>query len=239
MVSRNIWVRVGLIFTAGVLLAGVAAIIGQRETPVGVSIEAFNELLPRANEPPGWSAAQRPVADTEEMKRAVAELLNFDAGGLVIYTNGDLQISIYAAYWKPGKMSPRLVAGHTPDVCWVLNGWVCQSAGIADLEVANGQRLRVKTRVFVAPVGAPQHVMFCHLVDGFPRDYGQFGEPTWYTFLSKLRGGGLNLREEQLFFRISSNHPFETACKRGQTLMSVVDTPRGGMQKESNPNVCG
>ena len=81
MVSRNIWVRVGLIFTAGVLLAGVAAVVGQRETPAGVSNEAFNELLPIANELPGWSASQRPVAATEEMTRAVAELLNYDAGG--------------------------------------------------------------------------------------------------------------------------------------------------------------
>ena len=210
MVSRNIWVRVGLIFTAGVLLAGVTAVIGQRETPAGVCIEAFNELMPRASELPGWSASQRPVADTEEMTRAVAELLNYDAGGFVTYISGDLQISIYAAYWKPGKMSPRLVASHTPDVCWVGNGWVCQSAGIADLEMSNGQRLRVKTRVFAAPVGAPQHVMFCHVVGGLPRDYGQFGAPAWYAFLSELRWGGLNLREEQLFFRISSNHPFET-----------------------------
>ena len=210
MVSRNIWVRVGLIFTAGVLLAGVAAVIGQRETPTGVSIEVFNELLPKAIELPGWAAAHRPVADTEEMTRAVAELLNYDAGGFVTYTNGDLQISIYAAYWKPGKMSPRLVAGHTPDVCWVGKGWVCQSAGIADPKVANGQRLRVKTRVFADPVGVPQHMMFCHVVGGSPRDYGQFGVPPWYAFLSELRWGGLNLREEQLFFRISSNHPFET-----------------------------
>ena len=66
----------------------MAAVIGQRETPVGISIEAFNELLPRANELPGWSAAQRPVGDTEEMKRAVAELLNYDAGGFVTYING-------------------------------------------------------------------------------------------------------------------------------------------------------
>ena len=210
MVSRNIWARVGLIFTAGVLLAGVAAVVVQRETPAGVSIEAFNELLPRAHELPGWSASQRPVAATEEMKQAVAELLNYDAGGFVTYTNGDREISIYAAYWIPGKMSPRLVATHTPDVCWIGNGWVCQSAGIADLEVANGQRFRVKTRVFAAPVGAPQHLMFCHLVGGLPRDYGQFGRPAWYAFLSELRWGGLNLREEQLFFRISSNHPFET-----------------------------
>ena len=210
MVSRNIWVRVGLIFAAGVLLAGVAVVVGQREAPAGVSIEVFNELLPRAHELPGWSASQRPVAATEEMKQAVAELLNYDAGCFVTYTNGDLEISIYVAYWKPGKMSPRLVATHTPDVCWVGNGWVCQSAGIADLEVANGQRLRVKTRVFAAPVGSPQHVMFCHLVGGLPRDYGKFGVPPWYAFLSELRWGGLNLREEQLFFRISSNHPFET-----------------------------
>ncbi len=210
MVSRNIWVRVGLIFTAGVLLAGVAAVIGQRETADGVSIKAFTELLPRANELPGWSASQRPVADTEEMTRAVAELLNYDAGGFVTYTNGDLQISIYAAYWKPSRMSPRLVASHTPDVCWMGNGWVCQSAAFAELEVANGQALRVKRRVFADPVGVPQHVLFCHLVGGFPRDYGQFGTPPWYAFLSELRWGGLNLREEQLFFRISSNHPFET-----------------------------
>ena len=107
-------------------------------------------------------------------------------------------------------MSPRLVASHTPDVCWVGNGRVCQSAGIADLEVANGQRLRVKTRVFADPVGAPQHVVFCHVVGGLPRDYSKFGEPPWYAFLSELRRGGLNLREEQLFFRISSNHPLET-----------------------------
>jgi hypothetical protein len=210
MVSRNIRVRVSLIIAAGVLFAGVAAVIGQRETPAGVSIDPFTELLPRANELPGWSASQRPVADTEEMKRAVAELLNYDGGGFVTYTNGDLQISIYAAYWKLGKMSPRLVATHTPDGCWIGNGWVCQSAGIADLKVSNQQRLRVKTRVFAAPVGVPQHMMFCHVVGGLPRDYGQFGAPAWYAFLSELRWGGLNLREEQLFFRISSNHPLET-----------------------------
>ena len=208
MVSRNIWVRVGLIFTAGVLLAGVWAVLGQRETTAGVSVEAFNELL--VIELPDWASSQRTVADTEEMTRAVAELLNYDAGGFVTYTNGDREISIYVAYWQLGKMSPRLVASHTPDVCWVGIGWVCQSAGIADLEVANGQKLRVKTRVFAAPVGAPQHLMFCHLVGGLPRDYGQFGRPAWYAFLSELRWGGLNLREEQLFFRISSNHPFET-----------------------------
>lgn len=202
--------RAGIIFVAGVLLAALTAVLCQREMPVGVSIEAFTELLPRANDLPEWFAAQRPVADTEEMKRAVAELLNYDAGGFVTYTKGDLQISIYAAYWKPGKMSPRLVAGHTPDICWIGNGWVCQSAGIADLKVSNQQRLRVKTRVFAATVGVPQHVMFCHVVGGLPRDYGQFGAPAWYAFLSEVRSGGLKLREEQLFFRISSNHPFET-----------------------------
>ena len=209
MVSRNIWVRVGFIFSAGVLLAGLTAVVGQRETSAGVSIEAFNDLLPRANALSGWTALQRPVADTEEMKRAVAELLNYDAGGFVTYTKGDQEISIYAAYWKPGKMSPRLLATHTPDVCWVGKGWVCQSAAFAELKVANEHGLRVKRRVFAAPVGATQHVVFCHLVAGFPRDYGEFGEPPWYAFLSELRWECFNLREEQLFFRISSNQPFE------------------------------
>src|SRR5690606_27133761 len=41
------------------------------------------------------------------------------------YISGPLRLSVYVAYWEPAKMSSRLVAGQTPDVCWVGAGWTC------------------------------------------------------------------------------------------------------------------
>ncbi len=199
-----------LTLAGGVLFAAVAALIGRGGAPTGVGVQAFTALFAAADDFPGWSAKETPIADTEEMKKAVGELLNYDAGNVVVYSKGDLQISIYAAYWKAGKMSPRLVATHTPDVCWVGSGWICRVAGPVDLGIADGRKLPTKHRIFATPAGDVQHVVFCHLVGGNPLDYGRFGDPPWYAALSDLRSVGLQLRQEQLFFRISSNRPLET-----------------------------
>lgn len=210
-IGKRMSVRtLALTLAGGVLFAAVAAVIGQGGTPAGGNVQAFTALFAAPDELPGWSAKEEPIADTEEMKKSVSELLNYDAGRFVVYSKGDLQISIYAAYWKAGKMSPRLVATHTPDVCGVGNGWICRVAGPVDLGIADGRKLPTKHRIFATPAGDLQYLVFCHLVAGSPRDYGRFGEPPWYAFLSELRWGGLQLRQEQLFFRISSNRPLET-----------------------------
>jgi hypothetical protein len=205
MCRLTIWGRLGFNVAAGVLCIGVVLTISQRDVPAGPNIERFKVLFPAADELADWTVVQRSIADTEEMKRAVGELLNYDAGRFVVYTKGDLQISIYAAYWKPGKMSPRLVATHTPDVCWLVSGWVRRTADFAVLQVAEGRSLQLKHRVFDSPTGTPHHVVFGHLVGGRPRDYGGSREPPWYALLSEIRWNGIRLREEQLFYRISSN----------------------------------
>jgi hypothetical protein len=82
------------------------------------------DLVPKQEElPPGWTVEYKPIADTPEMKKAVAELLNYDDAVYAVYSNGTRHLSVYIAYWTPGKMAQRLVAGHTPDVCWVGAGW--------------------------------------------------------------------------------------------------------------------
>jgi hypothetical protein len=107
-----------------VLIVAVAlVVIGATRPRERTFIGTLKELLPQAEDVPGWAVAYYPVAETAEMQNATAELLNYDNAIYAIYTRGEMRVSVYAAYWLPGKMSSRLIAGHTPDVCWVGRGW--------------------------------------------------------------------------------------------------------------------
>lgn len=157
----------------------------------------------------GWSVSWRPVAESEEMKRAVAEQLSFDDATFATYTSGDVQVSIYAAYWTPGKMSHRLVAGHTPDVCWVGGGWNCVSRGIAALNQPNDAKTSVPAEHRIFELGGrTEHVVFAHFVGSRIVSYGTGREPPWYAIVTDLWQRGLAQKEEQLFVRISSNRPY-------------------------------
>ena len=82
-------------------------------------------------------------------------------------------MSVYAAYWGPGKMPVQLVASHTPDRCWVENGWksgaVKHDAGLG----AGGTMPRPgEWRTFLAPDRELLNVQFWHLVSSKTYDYG-------------------------------------------------------------------
>jgi hypothetical protein len=180
---------------------------------------------------PGWVVKDLPIAETEEMKKAVGELLNYDDAVYRNYTQGQTTISVYVAYWKPGKMSPRLIAGHTPDVCWVGNGWSCTARDFAyqvNLEPgANSLELRANSSQLTAPSsqlkpaqagtyeisGNVQHVLFWHLHHGELVGYNTGTQPPWYAGLTDLWHGGFNQRGEQFFIRIASNVPMPEAIK--------------------------
>ncbi len=102
---------------------GLVGYTALRPLPPPTLTQSLASLVPEKI--PGWTVKDQPIAETEEMKKAVDEMLNYDDAVYRIYTQGKTTISVYVAYWKPGKMSPRLIAGHTPDVCWVNNGWKC------------------------------------------------------------------------------------------------------------------
>lgn len=159
------------------------------------------------------NAHDEPIAATEEMKKAVGELLNFNDGIYRIYQLPKARISVYAAWWETGRMSPRLVAAHTPDVCWPVNGWARDQAaegkrGALRSELTASGFAEGETRVFVAN-GKPEYVVFWHKVGDEMLSYGTGYAPPWWAWLDEMWRGGLNLRKEQLFVRISSDQPLE------------------------------
>ncbi len=195
------------IFCAAVLLTalGMQLLAARRVEPARTRT-ALSASLP-ANVP-GWTVTDLPIAETAEIQRAVGELLNFDDALLRSYRRGGKQFDVYAAYWKPGKMSERLVAGHSPDVCWVAAGWtpvsqetpppLRQPSMDAWLPEAG------QYRVFQDRRGVARWVVFWHVAGDRQIDYGQ-GVPPWWTVFSDLARRGFNQRSSQHFIRVSAN----------------------------------
>lgn len=204
---------------AVLLVAAVGLIIYGKGRPLHRTFYGHvADLLPPA--PSGWTKVARPIADTPEMKQKVDELLSFDDGAFYDYTSGASRLSVYVAYWQPGKMSSRLVAGHTPDVCWVNAGWRCIQRGetsypLRPVGAPGAPALSGSSRLFPAEArlyaagGTTEYVWFWHLVDGVPQSYGTGKEPPWYAGLQDLVRRGLDQRSEQFFIRISSSQPLE------------------------------
>jgi len=196
---------------AAVLLAAVGLqIYSARRSPgEAVSARSLKEQFTR--ELAGWTVEEQPIAETAEMKRAVGELLNFDDAIFLSYRRGGRQFDVYAAYWRPGKMSQRLVAGHTPDVCWVGAGWRKISSGNwnAGTENVAWSPAGGEFRVFDDPRGARRWVAFWHRAGNRAVSYGDGGgPPPWWAVFSDLAENGLDQKKSQYFVRVSANMPW-------------------------------
>lgn len=188
-------------------MAGLALLVlGSRPQSERTFKGAVKDLLPTESEMSGWAVEYQPIADSPEMKKAVSELLNYDDAVFAIYTRGDMRLAVYIAYWAPGKMSHRLVAGHTPDVCWVGNGWKIAEArsGVRMSDGLGGQLQPGEERV-MSQGGQTEFVIFWHLLDGQAKSYGTQDMPPWYAFITDIFDRRLNQQPEQLFIRVSSN----------------------------------
>lgn len=166
----------------------------------------------------GGSARDERIAATEEMRAAVAELLNYDDGVFRIYQQSWGRISVYVTWWRAGKMSPRLIASHIPDVCWPGNGWerdlqAEHSLGNLATEIQASGFLTGEYRVFVAK-NCPEYVVFWHKVGNEIQSYGTGYAPPWWAMFAEIGKHGLNLRREQLFVRISSDKPLQEVWTR-------------------------
>lgn len=198
-----------LIFAAFLLAAAAGVIIYGGTRIMDPTFHGkLTDVLPEP--PPGWEIVKREIADTPEMKEAVDELLNYDDGIFVDYINGPIRLSVYIAYWTPGKMSHRLVAAHTPDICWVANGWKKESSEVVTgLSIGETRLPPAEGRLFTIQ-GKGEYVWFWHLVGGEAKSYGTGYTPPWYAPLTDLATRGLNQREEQFFIRLSSQTPLNT-----------------------------
>lgn len=159
------------------------------------------------------------IASTTEMKRAVSELLNYDDAVCRVYESQGVRITVYVAAWAPGKMSPRLVAGHTPDVCWPAAGWERRSreepalSRVDELCAAAGF-VPGAYRVFTQG-GEREYVLYWHSVGNDFQSYGRTGGPPWWAFAAEVwHFGVVGSPREQRFYRISSNQPLESVWAR-------------------------
>ena len=214
--------RKTLIFAVVLLVSAIGLVLyGTTRVPEHSFHGKLAEILPPA--PAGWTMIKREIADTPEMKEAVGELLNYDDGVFVDYTNGADRLSVYIAYWTPGKMSQRLVAGHTPDVCWVGNGWVKESSETVRGLKGDGKPLPPAEGRLFKIQGTAEHVWFWHIVGSEAKSYATGFAPPWYAPITDLLTKGLNQREEQFFIRLSSQIPL-TSTSLNPILQAVLST---------------
>lgn len=158
---------------------------------------------------PGWTSRDLPLAETEETRNAVESILQFDDYFSRSYRSGSTEITLYVAYWRPDRMPPRLVGRHTPDRCWILNGWNCESRNRGVLLAGTHGLLKpAETGTYAFKKQARLHVAFWHLVGSEVYAYGpEQSDMVVFAPLKDLRTFGLNQRKEQYFIRLASNVP--------------------------------
>ena len=162
--------------------------------------------------PTGWTGHEVPLGATEAVQRAAEKTLQFDDVYFREFNSPRGTVSLYAAYWGPGKMPTQLVASHTPDRCWTSAGWVCETmrhqTGMEGTHVI----LRAgEWRLFSAPNAPRLNVQFWHLVGSETYDYGErFNQvPSVWRWLRDAAKQVFRSPPEQYFIRLTSERSFD------------------------------
>ena len=198
--SRSLWF--GLFLLVAVTGVSLWGIMRQQ------SHVQYDRLLARLpSSSAGWVVKDMPIAASEEMKKAVDEMLNYDQAVFREYHQGDKVLSLYAAYWRPHKFNPRLIAIHVPDVCWGGNGWQMSNPDYAYPVMLSGNRKAwpAQYRLFTKE-DTSQHVLYWHVVEGRLSGFAEGPDSLTYQsilarFWQGIKGEGMG---EQFFIRLSS-----------------------------------
>jgi len=164
------------------------------------------EAIPASFE--GWQVKDLELAESEEMQDRVESILQFTDAIFRTYERDGTEISVYIAYWAPRTMPVRMVQAHTPDICWVRNGWqVADSAYSVELECAGTELKPAEFRVMTKDP-ALQYVYYWHVIGN--EIYVNRIVGTWDRWdpVKSLFRLGLNQQREQFFVRVGSNRPF-------------------------------
>ena len=161
----------------------------------------------------GWRMSELPLGPNEFLERRSAEVLRCDEFVFREFSRGETKFAVFSSYWGQGKMPTRLVSMHTPDRCWIENGWTCpkQVYG-ANVESASQRLVAAQWRLFNPPQSREDvFVLFWLMIDGKPYDFGRrlnrIPNPIrwWADVVDEAKSGS----KEHLFFRLTSNRPFE------------------------------
>lgn len=202
--QKIIAILASVVFLSVALALGYTTFIYQPEIRMQGKLE--DKLL---SELPGWKVEDLDLATSEEMQERVAQILNYSQAIFRSYTRGDTQVGVYVGYWEPKMMPVRQVHAHTPDVCWVLNGWEMTDKQFAVAFQAQGEPLPPAEVRELQKQGHIQYVAYWHVIGD--RIYVNRVVDTWNRLqpVGFLFRFGLHQQEEQYFIRVSSNRPLQ------------------------------
>lgn len=200
--------RLKLLILSGVFLL-LAITLQVMSSIRGASTVGNPDLISRLpTESSGWQVVDHSIADTPEMKRAVDEMLNYSDAIFREYKKGERRLAIYVAYWKPRKFHPRMIAMHTPDICWVGNGWKMEAADYEyKLKHEGLPLLPAQYREFITN-SERTYVVYWHTVNGSLSGYAMGAKSRSHGFLDNFLHDLRSASGEQYFIRLSSNKPW-------------------------------
>lgn len=207
---KSKYILLGIAFL--VLLACFALQIYERTVhpPIYTKSEMFKELL--TSEIKGWEWEDAELAATERLQEISENALNYNDHIYRRYTRGGNVVSLYMGYWEPLQMPVRQVGSHTPDVCWVRNGWKYEvGEDLVTLQDGQGRQLKpAMYREYTYNGGNRQYVYFWHLVGNevfiAKNEPGQWDRMQILTDFFRF---GMNQKREQYFIRLQSERPFK------------------------------
>lgn len=224
--KKTILSFVAFVLLIAVLLQGYSLTLNPEVKKEGKLDDLISSHLP------GWTMEELPLGETEEVLNAVENALRFDDVISRVYKSGNTQVGVYIAYWEPGKMPVRLVGVHTPDTCWIQNGWTCTERESHVNKRVVDQDLKPAEFGIYETEYHRQHVLFWHLVGSRVHTYEQQGMHSLTAAFQDIAQYGLNQRQEQFFIRISSNRPFEEIWHNAGFSQLMKDIAALGLKAE-------
>lgn len=161
----------------------------------------------------GWKVEDKPLASTEALAEEAEGILDLTQFVNREYTRGSTNIQVYVAYWMPKTKAIRHVQSHTPDVCWVRNGWdlnADESKFSVSCSIENQPLFPAEMRTLTAQGSITQHVAYWHVIgEEIYVNRSQAGQWDRWDPIKTLMKYGLHQQKEQFFVRINSNRPIE------------------------------
>jgi len=204
------WRRAGWIAIVATLGVACVAQFFHTDAPSVVASKSgqLEKMLPGSGD--GWQATDEPLGPTESLRTATAQILNYDDFVNRRYRSNGREFSVYVAHWARGRMPTRLVALHTPDRCWIENGWKCTQSAF-NITALPGRGLPpAQERWFIPPNGSDRiYVWFWLTTDGIPYDFGNRTNsvPSPLRYLWQIARENFEVDGEQVFVRVNSPQP--------------------------------
>jgi hypothetical protein len=198
----------------------------------------------------GLKGRDIPLGATEEVMRATEKILAVNEFLNREYTMPDgRRFSVYISYWAPKKEPVRVASTHTPDRCWVRNGWKNDDSKKKQHEVLNvaGKNLmpayyREYTVENMEKIYR-RYVWFWFVVDGKRYDYKTSDNyaPNPIMYVKNMVEDALQGSPEMYFVRIDSDIPlaelfkareFKSALEKlGELILFEKKQPESGIKK--------